>query len=246
MSLSAAGLVSLLFGSATVAAPVASCPADMQLVSGVHAEQVQKLCRKTVYDDKCVEYLPGLVMTEPRYTPVNTCMDRYEWPNRAGADPVVMLRFVDAEKACAGRGKRLCTEFEWEVACEGPERWPWPYGWKKRDGFCHVDKPYRAYDEGKINSSNAAVRDHEVQRLWQGAKSGSHPKCTSPHGIDDMVGNVEEWVITSRPEWPYRSGLKGGYWSKSWAGCRGTNEGHSPMFRYYEIGFRCCRDPEPK
>jgi hypothetical protein len=53
---------------------------------------------------------------------------------------------------------------------------------------------------------------------------------------------VEEWVVTSRPEWPHRSSLKGGYWSKPWAGCRGTNERHAPAFRFYEIGFRCCKD----
>ncbi|XYH93877.1 hypothetical protein ACMHYB_39410 [Sorangium sp. So ce1128] len=38
---------------------------------------------------------------------------------------------------------------------------------------------------------------------------------------------------------------KGGYWSKPWAGCRGTNDSHGPMFRFYEIGFRCCKDPRP-
>jgi formylglycine-generating enzyme required for sulfatase activity len=183
-------------------------------------------------------------MTEPRYTEVRTCMDRYEWPNEEGKDPVVMYRFVEAEKACADRGKRLCTEFEWELACEGPERLPWPYGWEVEKGKCHVDRPYRSYDPDKVNADHRAVWEKEVRRLWQGEPSGSFPECRSHYGVMDLVGSVEEWVATSRPEWPYRSSLKGGYWSKSWTGCRGTNESHSPQFRFYQIGFRCCRDPQ--
>ncbi|XYI04033.1 SUMF1/EgtB/PvdO family nonheme iron enzyme [Sorangium sp. So ce1128] len=70
-------------------------------------------------------------------------------------------------------------------------------------------------------SDDPAVRAAETQRLWQGEPSGSYPACVSPYGVVDLVGNVEEWVSTSRPEWPHRSSLKGGYWSKPWAGCRG-------------------------
>ncbi len=222
----------------------ARCPEDMVLVEGTHAEQVQRLCLKQVLDKKCVSFFPGLVMTEPRYTPVRTCMDRYEWPNEKGKNPEVMVRFVEAEKACADRGKRLCTEFEWELACEGPHRLPWPYGWEAKEGVCHVDRPYRAIDEKKLSSSVRAVWEKETERLWQGEPAGSFPSCRSAYGVMDLIGNVEEWVVTSRPEWPYRSSLKGGYWSKHWTGCRGTNESHSPQFRFYEIGFRCCRDPE--
>ena len=58
-----------------------------------------------------------------------------------------------------------------------------------------------------------------------------------------MTGNGEEWVLTSCPEWANESSLKGGYWSKPWAGCRGTNDSHGPQFRFYEVGFRCCKDP---
>lgn len=233
-------LTLLLLAAAAPTQP--TCPADMRLVEGVHHEEVQRVCldyRKT----RCWSFLPGLMLLEPRRTTVRTCMDRYEWPNTKGENPEVMMRFVEAEKACVSKGKRLCSEFEWEVACEGAERRPWPYGWQQREGVCNSDKMYRFYDEPKLNSSNAAIRDREVRRLWQGAPSGSFPRCESPSGIMDMVGNVEEWVTTSRPQWPHRSSLKGGYWSKKHTGCRGTNESHGPQFRYYEIGFRCCAEP---
>ena len=232
-------LVSTLL-AASPAKPV--CPADMVLVQGTHHEQIQRLCRD-YRKSKCWSFLPGLSLLEPRRTTINVCMDRYEWPNKKGALPHVMMRFTEAEQSCASLGKRLCSEFEWEKACEGEQNKPWPYGWRQTKGKCNSDKRYRAIDEDKINSASRTVREREVQRLWQGRPSGSFPECRSDDGVFDLVGNVEEWVATSRPEWPHRSSLKGGFWSKQWTGCRGTNDSHSPQFRFYEIGFRCCADP---
>ena len=223
-------------------ADAAPCPPDMLLVEGVHYEQLQRVCLDYRHG-KCAAFVPELVLREPRATPVRACMDVYEWPNRAGATPEVMAKFVEAEQSCAGVGKRLCSEFEWELACEGPTGMPWPYGWAKREGQCQVDAPYRAHVESRLASNDPAERAREVARLWQGVPSGTFAACTSAFGIHDLVGSVEEWVSTSRPEWPHRSSLKGGYWSKSLAGCRGTNERHAPQFRFYEIGFRCCADP---
>ncbi len=171
-------------------------------------------------------------------------MDEHEWPNREGKRPEVMMRFVEAEKKCASVGKRLCTEFEWELACEGPETWPFPYGHAYDPAACNSAKEFMPYDEEKLNAEERRVRESETWRVYQGEASGSRPRCESPSGVKDLVGNVEEWVRTSRKEWPYRSSLKGGFWAKPWAHCRGTNDSHGPMFRYYEIGFRCCAEPQ--
>ena len=218
------------------------CPDGMKLVEGVHHEFVQRLCTDW-RQQHCFAFFAGLVAYEPRVTPIRVCMDVYEWPNRAGALPDVMMRFVEAEASCASVGKRLCSEFEWEQACEGPETKPWPYGWRADERACNSAKPYRFVSESKLASNDERTRSAETKRLWQGEPTGAYPACVSAYGIHDLVGNVEEWVTTSRPEWPWRSGLKGGYWSKPWAGCRGTNERHGPQFRFYEIGFRCCKDP---
>ncbi len=106
------------------------------------------------------------------------------------------------------------------------------------------DKPYKPYGAKALESSDKAIRDRETTRLYQAEPSGSRPSCTSPYGVVDMIGNVEEWVSTSRAEWAYPSSLKGGYWAKPWSGCRGTNDSHGPLFRFYEVGFRCCSEPE--
>jgi formylglycine-generating enzyme required for sulfatase activity len=229
--------------SATPTPAPGACPADMRLVEGEHYEYVQRLCTDW-RQQHCFAVFPGLLAQEPRATPIRACMDTYEWPNRAGAEPVVMLRFVEAEAACTSVGKRLCMEFEWEMACEGPETRPWPYGYRYDPKACNSAKTYRPVSEARLASNDAAVRDAEAKRAWQGEPAGSYPGCVSAYGVYDLTGNVEEWVQSSRPEWPFRSSLKGGYWSKPWAGCRGTNESHGPQFRFYEVGFRCCRDPE--
>jgi formylglycine-generating enzyme required for sulfatase activity len=223
--------------------PAAVCPEGMKLVEGTHYEHVQRLCTSFRLGH-CFAFLPGMLAQEPIETPVRTCMDEHEWPNQSGVTPVVMVRFVEAEKKCASVGKRLCTEFEWELACEGSETLPWPYGHAYDPNACNTAKEFVPYSEARLSSGERRVRDAEVWRVWQGEKSGARASCTSPFGVRDLVGNVEEWVTTSRAAWQYRSSLKGGFWAKPWAHCRGTNDSHGPMFRYYEIGFRCCKDPE--
>jgi formylglycine-generating enzyme required for sulfatase activity len=219
-----------------------TCPADMRLVDGVHYEFIQRLCT-SFRQDHCFAFFPGFLAVEPRATPIHTCVDTYEWPNQAGVVPAVMDRFVDAQAKCAGVGKRLCSEFEWEQACEGPETLPFPYGQKQVPGTCNSDKVYRPVSEAKLASNDAAIWQAETKRAWQGEPAGAYPACVSAYGVHDLTGNVEEWVTTSRPEWPFPSGLKGGYWAKQWTGCRGTNERHGPQFRFYEVGFRCCKEP---
>jgi len=73
------------------------------------------------------------------------CMDRHEAPNVAGALPLVMYTFVEAEAWCAARGKRLCFDDEWQTACAGPDGWAYPYGdthvpgqCKRRQGVAHL------------------------------------------------------------------------------------------------------------
>ena len=34
----------------------------------------------------------------------------------------------------------------------------------------------------------------EMDRLWQGVRSGSQPGCRSPFGVYDLTGNVDEWT----------------------------------------------------
>src|SRR5687768_14818218 len=108
-------------------------PNDMRLVSGTHFNEVQHLCvtpRKDKKDTHCFEYWEGITAEEGEVTEVNVCMDQFEAPNKRGEKPYVMKSYRSAEKWCRDRHRRVCTEMEWELACEGSERRPLAYGWK--------------------------------------------------------------------------------------------------------------------
>jgi sulfatase modifying factor 1 len=161
-------------------------------------------------------------------TPVNgICIDKYEAPNTYGAKPWVMQSALDAQEKCQSWGKRLCHEAEWEDAC------------RLTSEPCNNDKRWMKWDRKTANSTS------EITRLWQGIPSGSMETCRTPNGVYDLTGNVEEWVISGKDtrgkdrDWPFT--LKGGWWAKI-TPCHKSNDAHEPTFRFYQTGFRCCKD----
>ena len=232
---------SLVGAAASSGAAGGACPADMALVEHDHSEFVDHVCTDP-RGKHCFAYTPNVTTRRGATEHVRTCMDRFEAPNQQGARPLVMLSGDEATAWCSAKGKRLCGESEWESACEGDQALPWVYGWKVDTAVCDSDKTWRAFDERALMSSDRETRERESNRLWQGEPSGARARCVSGDGVVDLTGNVEEWV-TSRPEHHFRTSLMGGFWAKPWTGCRGTNDAHSPDFRFYEVGFRCCRDP---
>ncbi len=169
------------------------------------------------------------------------CMDRFEYPNLPGDKPLVMKNWFEARALCAaaGSGKRLCNDSEWTLACEGPERLPYPYGLARDATACNIDKPPINVHEEDLR--NVTRRDAEAKRLWQGEPSGTRDRCKSAFGVQDMTGNVDEWVVNEKGK-PHKSALKGGYWSWVRGRCRPLTDGHAEDFRYYQIGFRCCSE----
>jgi hypothetical protein len=175
------------------------------------------------------------------------CIDRYEAPNRRSARPLVMQSANDANAWCSLHKKRMCTEDEWIEACEGEEHRAYPYGGEHVDGRCNDDKPWRAVDEPTLAKWPAPEAKMHAKELYQATPSGSKRKCASSVGVRDMTGNVEEWVVRTRDhanDWP--TILIGCYWSGCYGGgkptCHSTNNAHGPDFRFYETGFRCCKD----
>ncbi|WP_437825219.1 formylglycine-generating enzyme family protein [Sorangium sp. So ce1153] len=175
------------------------------------------------------------------------CIDRFEAPNVEGALPLVMESAVSAHAWCEEHGKRLCTEDEWDTACEGPEGFVYPYGNTHEPDRCNDGKTWRAPDEGALNTWPSDEAAAAVEALYQAEPSGARPGCVSAFGVHDMTGNVEEWVVRTKyhvNEYPHV--LKGCYWSGCFGGakprCGSTNPAHADGFRYYETSFRCCRD----
>ncbi|MCL2778789.1 MAG: formylglycine-generating enzyme family protein [Polyangiaceae bacterium] len=219
------------------------CPEGMVEVEGDYCPSVEQKCLRwldpeTTTPRRCAEYAEtGTCQTATAKK--HFCIDRFEYPNKAGEIPVVMKTWHEAASTCKAQGKRLCTGGEWTLACEGQERLPYPYGYARNSDACNIDKPHPDVDEKAL--ANPTTRDAELQRLWQGEASGSRESCVSPFGAFDMTGNVDEWVVNESAK-PYKSGLKGGYWGPVRDRCRSMTTGHNEDFAFYQIGFRCCSD----
>jgi hypothetical protein len=238
-------------GLKPVAAPdlgiTGSCPEGMLEVEGEYCPDAnvdQKCLRyidpEGVFPRRCAEFEKS-TKCSGKTMKKHFCIDRYEYPNKVGENPVVMKTWYDAKDACASAGKRLCGDSEWTVACEGQERLPYPYGYDRNSEACNIDKPHPDVNEKALGSNDPKVRDAEAKRLWQGEASGSRPSCVSPYGVFDMTGNVDEWVVNESGQ-PFKSGLKGGYWGPVRDRCRPMTTVHAEGFSFYQIGFRCCSD----
>ncbi|WP_437294779.1 SUMF1/EgtB/PvdO family nonheme iron enzyme [Sorangium sp. So ce426] len=238
-------------GGETAAAEEQACPADMKLVEGEYCSEVEHSCLRSWYDKSnkktvCEEFAPTPARCTGDKTKKRYCIDTYEWPNKKGERPEVMNRFHQAQVKCAAVGKRLCTESEWTLACEGPEMKPFPYGYSRDATKCNGDHLWDDPDMKKV-----AKRDPgELARLWKGVRSGSQPECISDYGVADLPANTDE-VVASETSGGWRGKFDsvhtGGPWYKGVRNqCRPKIYTHDEGFYYYFLSFRCCAEPDGK
>lgn len=235
------------------------CPSDMVEVEGDFCPAVVQECLKWLDPDnkgangpaRCAEFRQTKCLSRARVH-MHFCIDKYEWPNRAGVLPQVKMSYYDAERACSTVGKRLCDADEFTLSCEGPDMKPYPYGdgYHRDSSACNIDRP--AIDPfkhpidpvtGKVNRSIDSG-ERPLEEVDQREPAGSHPECVSPYGAYDMVGNADEWVYNprgNRHKGPWYSGLKGGHWVNGARNrCRPMTEAHGPDFSFYVTSTRCC------
>ena len=97
-----------------------------------------------------------------------------QFPEGQGHHPVVWVSWFDAANFCQWTGKRLPTEKEWERAARGTQGQAYPWG--------NTFERDRANLPNKIGSKVAL------------SKVGTFPKGASPEGVEDLIGNVWEWI----------------------------------------------------
>ncbi len=224
-----------------------ACPTGMVLVEGDYCTEVEHVCKRHWYDASnkkkvCEAFEPTSKcvgeIVKKRY-----CIDTYAWPNVAGERPEVMNNFYQAQVKCAALGKRMCTESEWTMACEGPERKPFPYGYERDATKCNGDHQWDDPDMSKVRKRDPK----ELARLWRGVRSGSQPECVSDYGVHDLPGNNDEVVAGEAAKAKFSSVHTGGPWYKGVRNqCRPKIYTHDEGFYYYFLGFRCCSEPDGK
>jgi formylglycine-generating enzyme len=167
------------------------------------------------------EELPGTEIALGGYY-----IDALPYPNEAGAIVTTNVTRDDAAKTCEAKGKRLCSELEWEHACKGPSGSTYEDGDGYHAATCAMGVP----------TEQAARRP-----------SGELLACKSGFGVREMHGGAWEWT-----DGPWGRGslrelgvLRGGNAvAGELAGRCANGIARPPTTKSPTMGFRCCAGPK--
>ena len=160
-----------------------------------------------------------------------------------GAVPQGYVTQLQAAAACAGAGKRLCTDAEWLRACRGSANTTYPYGNTRQPGVCNDARSMHPAVE-LYGTSASWIYSHIdspcLNQLQPGLdRAGANAGCVSEGQVFDLMGNLHEW--TADPNGTFR----GGFYVDTVIngnGCLYATTAHAVTHWDYSTGFRCCAD----
>ena len=226
-----------LVAPSAVAPP--ACPPEMVLVEGDYCTDVRQDCNKWLDEEtlpfaRCAEYSHRSRCVGKRVA-MRFCIDRREYTRPGEKLPQNQASFDIASKTCSSLGKRICTDNEWNFACEGEDMLPYPYGYERKP-VCNQDQT-DLFEKNPHMQVLADLRE----------PADARPECKSPFGVENMTGNMDEPVAREGFEnnAPFRNALKGGWWMPARNRCRPATTAHDDYFKDIQIGVRCCEGAPP-
>ena len=181
-------------------------------------------------------------------------------PEDRAKHPINCVSWEMADAFCKAKKMRLPTEAEWEYAARGPDGRKYPWGDELPSAALLNACGRECVAWGKKNHVDPTGMNASMYPDDDGfattAPVGSFPDGKSRYGIQDVVGNVWEWVADYY--WPYTADdvtdpkgpdvgedrvIRGGAWNGAMAAwVRPTFRYHdTPTKRSHGIGFRCAR-----
>ena len=141
--------------------------------------------------------------------------------------PVTNVAFEDAKTYCSWIGGYLPNNLQWEKSARGQENFEYPWGsdamQNEHANICD------------INCSQSLRVESIDDGYSQTAPVGSFSAGASSYGVEDMIGNVWEWVSDGT--------TRGGSWQNDKRLNKISSETDvSPDTRDSSLGFRCAKD----
>lgn len=169
----------------------------------------------------------------------------------AGVVPQGYISGDQASVACQNAGKHLCTQSEWLTACQGNIENKFPYGNTELAGQCNYGRAHPDVKTADTPNAKWEMTDPQVNKNYALAVTGNFGQCSTPQGVFDMTGNLQEWVDDGDPAPLNRFG--GGYYGATLQqviqepavgiGCGFQRVSHLTNHADYSTGFRCCANP---
>ena len=227
-------------------------PEQKPFLKGFYIDRLEVTNRRY---QKFLENIP----THPEYKAIVETLGYYaspkgwrktQFPEGLDDHPVIWVTWFDASNFCQWAGKRLPTEKEWERAARGTQGNAYPWG--------------NTFERDRANLPNKIGSKVPVSKV------GAFHKGANSEGVEDLIGNVWEWVNADYNPYPGNS-FKFDDFNQDYKVIRGASVsdiGHFPgefydqvlkefaraTYRQYadpdqgasDVGFRCVSSNAPK